>query len=58
MSTSLKAYSTILKMVRQATPQEDLRRQRVFAWAVTALLVCGSPLSNKWLAVDAAKATT
>ncbi len=60
MSTSLKAHSTILKTVRQASPQEDIRRQRVFAWAVTALLICGSPLLSQWLTVVAgpAKATS
>lgn len=56
MSTSLKAHSTILGVVRQANPTEDLRRQRVFAWAVTALLICGSPLLSKWLTVMAGPA--
>lgn len=51
MSTSLRAHSTILKFVRQGNPQEDLRRQRVFAWAVTALIVSGSPLLSLWLTV-------
>ena len=51
MSTSLKANSTILGVVRQANPQEDHRRQKVFAWAVTALLICGSPLLSQWLTV-------
>ncbi len=60
MSTSLKAHSTILKVVRQANPHEDIRRQRVFAWAVTALLFCGSPLLSRWLTVidGPAKATS
>lgn len=60
MSTSLKAHSMILGVVRQANPQEDARRQRVFAWAVTALLICGSPLLSKWLTVmeGPAKATS
>jgi hypothetical protein len=53
MSASLKAHSTIMKTVRQANPTEDVRRQRVFAWAVTALLICGSPLLGKWQAVIA-----
>lgn len=51
MSTSRKAHSKILGVVRQANPQEDIRRQRVFAWAVTALLMCESPLLSKWLTV-------
>lgn len=51
MSASLKAHSTIMQTVRQANPSEDVRRQRVFAWAVTALLICGSPLLSKWLTV-------
>ena len=56
MSTSLRAHSKILKVVRQANPQEDLRRQRVFAWAVTALLICGRPLLSLWLTVIAGPA--
>ena len=51
MSTSLGAHSMILKVARQASPHEDLRRQRTFAWAVAALLICGSPLLSKWLTV-------
>ena len=51
MSTSLQAHSTILKVVRQANPREDIRRQRVFAWAVTALLMSSSPLLSRWLVV-------
>lgn len=60
MSTSLAAHSTILGVVRQANPREDVRRQAVFAWAVTALLICGSPLLSQWLTVIAgtAKATS
>jgi hypothetical protein len=60
MSTSLKAHSMILSVVRQANPEEDLRRQRVFAWAVTALLISGRPLVSLWLTVIAgpAKATS
>lgn len=60
MSTSLKAHSTIMKVIRQANPREDLRRQKAFAWAVTALLICGSPLLSRWLTVVAgpAKATS
>lgn len=60
MSTSLKAHSTIMKVVRQANPTEDVRRQRVFAWAVTALLICGSALLSQWLTVmtGSAKATS
>jgi len=60
VSTSLKAHSTILAVVRQANPREDIRRQRVFAWAVTALLICASPLLSHWLTVVAgpAKATS
>jgi len=44
MSTSLSAHSRILKVVRQANPREDVRRLRVFAWAVAALTISGSPL--------------
>ena len=60
MSTSLAAHSTILGVVRQANPREDVRRQQVFAWAVTALLICGSPLLSRWLTVmtGSAKATS
>lgn len=60
MSTSHRAHSTILNTVRQANPREDLRRQRVFAWAVTALVICGSPLVSLWLTVivSPAKATS
>lgn len=60
MSTSLRAHSMILDVVRQANPNEDVRRQRVFAWAVTALLICGNPLLSQWLTVIAgpAKATS
>ncbi len=39
MSASLKAHSTVLQHVRQGCPREDLRRLRVFAWSVTALLL-------------------
>jgi hypothetical protein len=56
MSTTLGAHSRILRVVRQANPHENYRRQRVFAWAVTALVVCGSPLLSKWLTVISGKA--
>lgn len=39
MSDSLALHSTILKQVRTAQPQEDLRRQKVFAWLVVGLLL-------------------
>lgn len=39
MSDSLALYSTILTQVRTANPQEDLRRQKVFAWLVLGLLL-------------------
>ena len=39
MSDSLALYSTILAQVRTANPQEDLRRQKVFAWLVVGLLL-------------------
>ena len=60
MSASLSAHSRILGVARQGHPQEDIRRQRVFAWAVTALLICGSPLLSQWLTIVAgpAKATS
>jgi len=60
MSTSLSAHSRILKVVRQANPREDVRRLRVFAWAVAALTISGSPLLSQWLTVLAgpAKATS
>lgn len=60
MSTSLKAHSMILNVVRQSNPREDLRRQRVFAWAVTALLISSSALVSRWLTVvtGPAKATS
>lgn len=32
MSTSLKAHSMILDVVRQSSPREDLRRHRLDAW--------------------------
>jgi len=51
MSTSLQAHSTILGVVRQANPQEDVRRQRVFAWGVTAMLMLCTPLLSQWLTV-------
>lgn len=51
MSTSLQAHSTVLKVVRQANPREDIRRQRVFAWVVTALLLSSSPHLSRWLVV-------
>lgn len=60
MSTNLRAHCTIMEVVRQANEQEDVRRLRVFAWAVTALLICGSPLLSQWLTVieGPAKATS
>lgn len=51
MSTNLQAHSTVLKVVRQANPREDIRRQRVFAWVVTALLMSSSPHLSRWLVV-------
>mgnify|MGYP000873751010 CR=1 FL=1 len=48
MSTSLQAHSMILKTVRQTNPREDIRRQRVFAWGVAALLITTSPLLSQW----------
>jgi Transposase DDE domain len=56
VSTSLNAHSRIMDVVRQANPQEDIRRQRVFAWAVTALLICGTPLVSQWLTIVAGPA--
>lgn len=56
MSTSLMAHSMILKVVRQANPREDIRRQRAFAWAVTALIFCKSPLLSKWIMVGMCQA--
>lgn len=56
MSASLSAHSRVLKVVRQGNPQEDIRRQRAFAWAVTALLICGSPLLSQWLTIIAGPA--
>ncbi len=53
MSASLKAHCRIMEVVRQGNPTEDIRRLRVFAWAVTALLICGSPLLSQWLTVIA-----
>jgi Transposase DDE domain len=60
VSPSHKAHSMVLNVVRQADPQEDLRRQRVFAWAVVALIYCASPLLSRWLTIVAgpAKATS
>ena len=51
MSTSLRAHSTILKQVRKGNPREDLRRQRVFAWSVTALLMLGKTNLTRWAMV-------
>lgn len=51
MSASLSAHSTIMKVVRQANPKEDLRRQNVFAWAVTALLFRGTVSLPEWITV-------
>jgi hypothetical protein len=41
----------IQKVLRQALPREDIRRQRTFAWAVVALVLCGSPLLSRWICV-------
>lgn len=41
-----------LAVVRQANPREEIRRQRVFAWVVTALLLGSSPHLSRWLVVD------
>lgn len=51
MSASLKVHSTVLAQVRQANPREDLRRQRVFAWAVTAVILTGSVSLGRWTSV-------
>jgi hypothetical protein len=48
MSASLRMHSTVLKQVRQASPREDLRRQRVFAWAVTGLILTGCVSLTEW----------
>ena len=60
MSASLSAQSRMVKVARQGNPREDMRRLRTFAWAVTALLICGSPLLSQWLTIMAgpAKATS
>ncbi len=39
MSDSLALYSSVLDAVRKANPNEDLRRQSVFAWMVTGLVL-------------------
>lgn len=39
MSDSLRLYSTVLSALRKASPGEDLRRQKVFAWPLTGLLL-------------------
>jgi hypothetical protein len=39
MSDSLSLYDTLLLAIRKANPDEDPRRQRVFAWAVVGLLL-------------------
>lgn len=39
MSDSQEVYSTLLRAVREAQPQEDLRRLKVFAWLLTGLLL-------------------
>jgi hypothetical protein len=43
----------ILKVLRQALPREDIRRQRTFAWALVGLLLCGGPLLSQWITVVA-----
>jgi hypothetical protein len=39
MSDSLNLYDTLLLAIRKANPDEDPRRQQVFAWAVVGLLL-------------------
>jgi len=56
MSASLSAHSTIMKLVRQANPREDRRRQCVFAWAVTALLTRGNVSLAEWITVPTGRA--
>jgi hypothetical protein len=58
MSDCLRLYSTLLTQVRKANPREDLRRQMVFAWAVTGLLlektICLPLLANVIVSVTKA----
>lgn len=60
MSDSLRLYSTLLTQVRKANPREDLRRQKVFAWAIVGLLlektICLPLMANA--IVSAAKAAS
>lgn len=60
MSASQKAHSMVLQQVRQANPTEDLRRQRVFAWAVTAVILTGCVSLGAWttVVVTSAKASS
>ena len=53
MSASLNAHSTVLRHVRQGCPREDLRRLRVFAWSVTALLLTSHVSLTGWALVIA-----
>lgn len=48
MSASSKVHSTVLKQVRQAAPHEDSRRQKAFAWAVTAVILTGKVSLAGW----------
>lgn len=57
MSASLKVHSTVLRYARQANPREDLRRQRVFAWAVTAVILTGCVSLTRWTNVVVSPAT-
>jgi len=56
MSASLKVHCTVLKHVRQANRREDHRRQRVFAWAVTALILTGCVSLAQWVPMVATRA--
>lgn len=42
MSTSLSTHSKVLAVVRKGNPREDRRRQCVFAWLVTGMLMAES----------------
>ena len=56
MSDSLSLYDTLLLAVRKANPDEDPRRQRVFAWAVAGLLLEKSIHLTVWALVIASAA--
>lgn len=56
MPASQKVHSMVLQQVRQANPREDLRRQRVFAWAVTAVILTGCVSLGAWTGVVATSA--